>query len=163
MAAAADYPVAFNAEFDKAVMSQLMPESFERTWLCAMRDINWNFHTINAYGGYGLVPLALWLGIGVGTAHRAGDDVRLLVECFNRKKEQLPAMLSDAIALANSPYIELRAMVNYDNRHLASDAKFSWDGERKMWCKKIRECHYESFTKDLPFTVNILLPTQTAA
>ncbi|MFB2970422.1 3'-5' exonuclease [Aerosakkonema sp. BLCC-F183] len=143
-----DYAIAFNAEFDAPLVNQILGE---QKWLCAMRDINWEYPSVNSYGGFKLIDLALWLGIGVSTVHRAGDDVRLLVECFNRKKEILPMMITDAIERSNSPFVELKALVNYNNRELAKQTGFSWDGNRKSWIKKIRECDVEAFTKTLEF------------
>lgn len=142
MAHSSDYAVAFNAEFDAPLINQLLGE---QRWLCAMRDFDWNYPNLNAYGGYKLTDLALWLGIGISTVHRAGDDVRLLVECLNRRRAMLPFMVEQAIMRSNSPLIELRAMVRYENRHLASRAKFTWDDERRIWVKKIRECDREKF------------------
>lgn len=157
----ADYPVAFNAEFDSEVITRLFPdECLNKLWLCAMRDFNWGYHTINAYGGYSLVNLALSMGIGVATAHRAGDDVRLLTEVFNRRKPDLPQLLKDAIALASSPTIELKACVTYKTKDLASSAKFTWDGERKIWFKKIKECHLAEFLSSLNFEVVQLVPDE---
>ncbi|MFB2937541.1 hypothetical protein ACE1B6_20020 [Aerosakkonemataceae cyanobacterium BLCC-F154] len=64
MADSSDYAVAFNTEFDAPLVNQLLGE---QRWLCAMRDFDWNYPNINAYGGYKLTDLALWLGIGVST------------------------------------------------------------------------------------------------
>lgn len=128
----ADYAVAFNAEFDRPYWEKLNPEI---PWFCAMRDFDWEYHKER----FTLIELALWLGIGVGTAHRAGDDVRLLVECFNRCSH-FDERLEQAIIRSQSPQIELKAIISYDNRQLAKDAGFQWDGDRRIWIKKVREC-----------------------
>ena len=148
MASIANYCVAFNAEFDAPLVNQIIGQ---QRWICAMRDMDWGYPNLNAYGAFKLIDLALWLGIGVSTVHRAGDDVRLLVECLNRRRSGLPKMLEMAIARSQSPIIELKALVNYDNRELAKQAGFSWDGSRKSWIKKIKECDVETFTADLEF------------
>jgi DNA polymerase III subunit epsilon len=155
MADITDYAVAFNAEFDFGVVNQFLPDLISVPWLCAMRDFDWGYHTINSHGGYKLTDLALWMGIGISTVHRAGDDVRLLVECFNRHKN-LPQLVEDAIALAQSPMVEIKALVSYENRHLASKAKFAWDGDRKIWYKSIRECLLDDFVKTLDFDVSVV-------
>jgi len=155
MAVQADYAVAFNAEFDSVVINQFFPDLISVPWLCAMRDFNWGYHTINSHGGYKLTDLALWMGIGISTIHRAADDVRLLVECLNRHKD-LPKLVEDAIFLSQSPIIEIKALVSYEERHLASKAKFAWDGERKIWHKLIRQCLLEDFVQTLDFEVSIV-------
>ena len=154
ISSASDYAIAFNAEFDAPLVNELL--GITPTWLCAMKDFDWSYPNANYNGSYRLVDLALWLGIGVSNCHRAGDDVRLLVECMNRRKETLPGMLDDAIAVANSPMIELKALVNYDNRELAKVAGFAWDGDRKSWIKKMRQCYVAPFKADLKFKVEII-------
>ncbi|MBD2491393.1 3'-5' exonuclease [Aulosira sp. FACHB-615] len=155
MAAIADYAVAFNAEFDSEVVNKFFPDLITVPWLCAMRDFNWGYHSINAHGGYKLTDLALWMGIGISTVHRAADDVRLLVECLNRHKNPTK-LVEDAIALAQSPMVEIKALVGYEDRHLASRAKFAWDGDRRIWHKSIRQCLLEDFVKTLDFDVSII-------
>ena len=126
MTACADYTVAFNAEFDAPLVDKLLNTNLN--WLCAMKDFDWGYPAKN--DSYKLTDLALWLGIGISTVHRAGDDVRLLVECFNRRKQQLPDMVNQAIFVSNSPMIELKALI--ENRELAKTAGFYWDGDRKL-------------------------------
>lgn len=155
MAAIADYPVAFNAEFDSKVVEACFPGLITKPWLCAMKDFDWGFHSINSHGSYKLTDLALWMGIGISTVHRAGDDVRLVVECLNRHRN-LTKLVEDAIAVSKSPIIQIKALVNYKNRQIASDAKFAWDGIRRIWHKEIRECHLDAFLKTLTFDTEVI-------
>lgn len=155
MSVVADYAVAFNAEFDSQVVNKFFPDLISVPWLCAMRDFDWGYHSINSHGGYKLTDLALWLGIGISTVHRAADDVRLLIECLNRHKNLLK-LVENAIALAQSPMVEIKALVSYEDRHKASKAKFAWDGERKIWYKSIRECLLDDFIQSLNFDVSVV-------
>lgn len=155
MSAIADYAVAFNAEFDSGVVNQFFPDLINQPWLCAMRDFDWGYHSINSHGGYKLTDLALWLGIGISTVHRAADDVRLLVECLNRHKN-VSKLVNDAIILAQSPMLEIKALVSYEDRHKASKAKFTWDGDRRIWHKSIRKCLLENFVQSLDFDVSVV-------
>jgi len=143
MAIASDYCVAFKAEFDAPLINALIGK---QKWLCAMQDFEWGYPRVNAYGGYKLIDLALWMGIGISTAHRAGDDVRLLVECMNRR-QNLWDMIERAILRSNSPIIQLQALVSYEDRQLAKDAGFSWDGSKKVWVKSIKQCDYIEFSE----------------
>lgn len=153
MADVADYAVAFNAEFDAPLVNELLDTKLN--WLCAMKDFDWGF-PCKPDASYKLVDLALFMGIGISTVHRAGDDVRLLVECFNRRKQTLPEMVNQAIRVSQSPIIELKALVKYETRSLASNAGFRWDGDRKAWTKKIRECRVNDFVKTLSFETEII-------
>jgi len=163
MAMASDYCVAFNAEFDAPLIDALIGA---QRWLCAMQDFEWGYPKVNAYGGYKLIDLALWMGIGISTAHRAGDDVRLLVECMNRlnplralnrgERPNLLEMVEKGITRSQSSVLELQAYVSYDNRDLAKSAGFAWDGTRKMWVKKVKECDSAAFLESLNFETMIL-------
>jgi len=152
MAIASDYCVAFNAEFDAPLIDALIGA---QRWLCAMQDFDWGYTRVNPYGGYKLIDLALWMGIGISTAHRAGDDVRLLVECMNRSPN-LQEMIERGIVRSNSPTIEFQACVSYDNRELAKAAGFGWDGTRKIWIKKLKECDSAVFLESLNFETTIV-------
>ncbi|MCC3459767.1 MAG: 3'-5' exonuclease [Oscillatoriales cyanobacterium] len=144
LAIRSNYAVAFNAEFDGNYWEVNLP------WICAMKDFDWGYHKER----FTLVELALWLGIGIGTAHRAGDDVRLLVECFNRCPD-FETRLEEAIVRSQSPTLELKAIVSYDNRNLAKEAGFNWDANQKLWLKKVRECDYERFVLSINFDTHI--------
>ncbi|MEG3840489.1 3'-5' exonuclease [Microcoleus sp. herbarium14] len=143
----ANYATAFNAEFDKPFWDT----TIDLPWFCAMRDFDWEYHKER----FTLIELALWLGIGVATAHRAGDDVRLLVECFNRCSH-FEERLEQAITRSQSPQIKLKAIVNYDNCQLAKDAGFEWDYDQKIWVKKVRECDRLNFLDQFNFETDII-------
>ncbi|RCJ27300.1 DNA polymerase III subunit epsilon [Nostoc sp. ATCC 43529] len=157
MAFSSDYIIAFNAEFDSQVVKEILPDciGLPSTWVCAMKDFDWGYPT-KPNGNYKLTDLALWMGIGVSTVHRAADDVRLLVECFNRRKEVLPEMVEAAVVLAKSPVVELKAVVSYEHRSLAKNAGFSWDGDRRIWVKKVKQCKLDEFQKILEFDVEVI-------
>lgn len=143
----ADYAVAFGIEFDKPYWQTIV----SLPWVCAQNDLSWGYPNSR----FSLHALALWLGIGVSTIHRAGDDVRLLVECFNRV-EDLEDRFARAIERAQSPWICLQANVSYDDRELAKQARFTWDASSKKWVKDIKECDQESFVAGLSFDVEIV-------
>ncbi|MEG4149430.1 exonuclease domain-containing protein [Microcoleus sp. Pol12B5] len=151
MANSADYVFAFNAEFDKAFLKTLIRTD---NWICAMQDFDWGYPK-KAHGNYKLIDLALWLGIGISTAHRAGDDVRLLVECLNRSKGNLRDSIDKAIVRANSPIFEVQALVSYADRELAKAAGFSWNAPQKIWLKQVKECDFQEFVQTLSFEVEV--------
>ena len=151
MANCADYMFAFSAEFDKAFLKTLICTD---NWICAMQDFDWGYPN-KAHGNYKLIDLALWMGIGISTAHRAGDDVRLLVECLNRCKGNLFDSIDKAIVRANSPILEVQALVNYVDRELAKTAGFIWEPHQKIWLKYVKECDFQKFVQTLNFEVKV--------
>ncbi|MCU0546817.1 MAG: hypothetical protein MUE44_32410 [Oscillatoriaceae cyanobacterium Prado104] len=144
-----DYVVAFNAEFDAPYWEKIVGGL---PWICAMKDFDWGHPKKH----FTLVELAIWLGIGVSCAHRAGDDVRLLVECFNRI-DRLQEKFDRAVVRSKSPLCELVALVSYGNRELAKNAGFGWDGNRKLWVKQVRECDLDWLAyEELTFNVELM-------
>lgn len=65
--------------------------------------------------------------------HRALFDV---CSCFKLIEE---FDFAEILAMSKIPLIKIRALTGYEQRQLAKDARFSWDGEKKMWSKDIRE------------------------
>lgn len=152
MANSADYMFAFSAEFDKSFLKTLIRTD---NWICAMQDFDWGYPK-KAHGNYKLIDLALWLGIGISTAHRAGDDVRLLVECLNRYKGNLMESIDRASVRANSPILEVQALVSYTDRELAKAAGFIWYAHEKSWLKDVKECDFQEFVQALNFDVKVI-------
>lgn len=147
MAEASDYCVAFNAEFDAPKVDELIDK---QKWLCAMRDFDWKYPKPN----FRLIDLAVSMGIGISTLHRAADDVRLLVECMNRTAE-LNKVVEAAIVRSKSPTLEIRALVDYENRDLAKTAGFHWDTTQKLWLKKLKECEHHNFVNSIGFDTEV--------
>ena len=148
-----DYLVAFNAEYDRPLLNNLFDISEDIdsiNWLCAMSDFDLQYPNRSKYGNYSLINLALHFGICISTAHRAGDDVRLLVEVFNRNKPNLTQLLDKAIFRANSPIVTLQAKVSYYNRGLAKDAGFIWNTIiPNAWAKQVKECDLIPYNFDV--------------
>ena len=142
------YIVAHNAAFDR----KWLPELAEAPWLCTLKDVDWG----RLPGGRGpLASLALAYGVGVVRAHRALEDCLTLAAIFERIYELEGGGLDRWITEAISPKVELIAKVSYDDRQLAKDAGFTWDGTRKVWCRDVRAVAVESFVARLPFDVRV--------
>lgn len=154
MATSADFVMAFCADFDRPFLKFLIPR--QDNWICAMQDFDWGYPK-KSHGNYKLIDLALWLGVGISTAHRAGDDVRLLVECLNRYRDRgnLKESIDRAIVRANSPMLEVQALVSYVDRELAKAAGFSWHVQEKTWHKQVKECDFQEFVQTLNFEVKV--------
>ena len=139
--APADVIVAHRAEFDR----QFCPD-LGKPWACSKTDIKWP----GQMRGDSLVQLALKLGLGVASAHRAMADVDTLARILTRVVERgcdLEALLLHALR----PKVLYYAQVSYEKRQLAKDNGFLWNEQLhgKNWYRYMPP----EDTKDLPFPV----------
>lgn len=128
LADAAHVVIAHNAEFDR----QFVPE-LGLTWVCSEEDIRWPHRQARAGS---LVNLALSLGLGVASAHRAMADVDTLCRIFTRLAEQghdLEALIRHAMR----PKALFYALVPYAQKELAKQHGFRWDGDLKEWWRRM--------------------------
>jgi len=132
--------IAHNAEFDR----QFTPE-LGLPWVCSEEDIRWPHR--QARGG-SLVQLALSLGLGVASAHRAMADVDTLARIFTRLAEQghdLPKLIEHAMR----PKALFYAVVSYQEKDAAKQHGFRWDPDKKEWWRRMAV----DDAKALPFKV----------
>jgi DNA polymerase-3 subunit epsilon len=148
MADRSDAFVAHRAEFDRSFLSPLAPFFGERPWICSKYDIQWPKQT---RPGSSLVPLALEHDLGVAYAHRALTDCDLIARLFTRSRE-LGSDLDVMLTRAMRPKAEFVALVSYDDRQLAKDAGFQWNGDTRLWTKR---CFIDDASA-LPFKVRPL-------
>lgn len=140
LAQQANVIIAHNAEFDR----QFVPE-FGLPWVCSEEDIQWPHR--QARGG-SLAHLALALGLGVASAHRAMADVDTLCRIFTRLAEK-GTDLPKLIAHAMRPKALFYALVPYEQRDRAKEHGFRWDRDKKEWWRRMAIAD----TKALPFKV----------
>lgn len=140
----ADVVIAHNAKFDR----EFFPKDLQklRPWCCSCQGIPWPVEKPES----SLVNLALALGIGVLTAHRAMADVDTLVRIFQRGAE-LGFDIDELVKLGLRPRKRYVAIVPYAQKDLAKDAGFKWDGDKREWWREMIE---EDATK-LPFKVKV--------
>jgi DNA polymerase-3 subunit epsilon len=137
LAADASYVVAHNAPFDrqwfndKHLPTLTSAAGVPLPWLCTMDDFV--FPKQNR-PGESLITLALNHGIGVSSAHRALTDCTLIAALFDR----IPN-LEVLIEQAKRSKALFKAEVSYDDRQLAKDAGFKWDGTGKRWIRRMAQ------------------------
>jgi DNA polymerase-3 subunit epsilon len=117
--------IAHRAEFDR----QFVPD-LGKPWICSKVDISWP----GQMRGDHLVQLALALGLGVASAHRAMADVDTLARILTRVEER-GADLEALLLHASRPKVLYYATVSFDDRQLAKDHGFLWNPEKygKNW------------------------------
>ncbi|MDT8448173.1 MAG: exonuclease domain-containing protein [bacterium] len=148
MLAAADYLVAHNASFDRGFLSafyQRWGRQFPETpWICTYQDVDYPA----SIRGKNLIYLAGAHGFANPFSHRAVTDVLSMFKVLSHYD------LNSCIENALSPKLELVALVSYDNRNLAKEQGFRWDGDSKKWKKKVRKNRFEP--GKLPFEVEVI-------
>ena len=128
MIASSDVIVAHRAEFDR----QFVPD-LGKPWCCSKTDIKWP----NRMRGDHLVQLALGLGLGVASAHRAMADVDTLARIFTRCAEifdktgmhSLEAMLLHAMR----PKVKYISLAPFEEREVVKSHGFLWNPQAKEW------------------------------
>lgn len=122
--------VAHHAEFDR----QFTPD-LERPWICSEEDVNWPHSKKGGRAG-SLAHLALSLGLGVASAHRAATDVDTLARIFTRLAEKgydLQAILKHAMR----PKAMFHSLASYDDRETVKQHGFRWDPAKKIWWRRM--------------------------
>jgi DNA polymerase-3 subunit epsilon len=133
--------LAHNADFDKG----WAPEYLHKIpWIDTCNGIVWPRQGSHS----NLVTLCLDHGVGVTDSHRALSDCLMLARLLTRCAE-LGHDLNVLLAPGLRPMELFQALVSYDDRNKAKEAKFHWEPETKRWLRKMAE----EDTAKLPFKV----------
>lgn len=119
--------IAHNAEFDR----QFVPD-LGKPWVCSENDIKWPGR---ARGG-SLIHLALSLGLGVSSAHRAMADVDTLGRILTRLAETGNA-LEPMLLHAMRPKVMCHSLAPFEKKDEVKAAGFRWDADRKVWWRRM--------------------------
>jgi DNA polymerase-3 subunit epsilon len=101
--------------------------------------------------GRGLVHLGAEHGFLNPFPHRAITDALASLKLLS----QYP--LEDVMRYRDMPWATVRADVSYDNRELAKSRAYGWDGDKKIWVKRIKEADVGLERAEAGFPV-LLLP-----
>jgi len=134
--------IAHNAEFDRKFTPDL-----GKPWICSENDIAWPGR---ARGG-SLVQLALSLGLGVASAHRAMADVDTLARILTRLAE-MGHDLEPVLVRAMRPKVRCHSLAPFEQKDVVKAAGFRWDADRKVWW---RDMPLED-TGELAFKVRVV-------
>jgi DNA polymerase-3 subunit epsilon len=150
----ANFAIAHNADFDQQWFNNVeLPILINRNtnaplqWLCSMSDFTW---PKQIRPGDSLANLALSHGVSVNALHRALADCQLIAALFDRLT---PTELRNILLEALQPRAWYKAIISFDDRHLAKNSGFRWDGERKFWIRRMTETQ----AQNLPFRVDRLI------
>lgn len=138
----AEVVLAHNAEFDR----QFVPD-LGKNFVCTEEDIVWPGSQKGGRGG-SLANLALRLGLGVASAHRAMADVDTLSRILTRLAEQ-GHDLETLIIRAMRPKATFHSLAPFEQKDIVKGAGFRWDPDRKIWWRRMAV----EDAKGLPFKV----------
>jgi DNA polymerase-3 subunit epsilon len=130
--------LAHRAEFDR----QFVPD-LGLPWVCSKSDVKWGDRR-----GDHLVQLALSLGLGVASAHRAMADVDTLARILTRVAEK-GQDLSQLLQHAMRPKKRFYSLAPFEERETVKAHGFLWSPEKKVWWRDMPS----EDTATLPFGV----------
>lgn len=133
--------IAHNAAFDK----QFVPD-LGKPWVCSENDIKWPGR---ARGG-SLAHLALSLGLGVASAHRAATDVDTLARILTRIAE-MGHPLEPMLLHAMRPKVRCISLAPFEHKDIVKAAGFRWEQDKKIWWRDMPP----EDTSELPFKVRV--------
>lgn len=122
--------IAHHAEFDRKFCPDL-----GKNWICSEEDIQWPGSQKGGRGG-SLSQLALRLGLGVSSAHRASVDVDTLSRILTRLAKEgndLQAML----VYAMRPKGEFHSLAPFEQKDVVKGEGFRWDPDKKIWWRRM--------------------------
>jgi DNA polymerase-3 subunit epsilon len=154
-----DYLVAHNAEnFDKAILlSELERNRVEglnikkTPWIDTRQDIPYDIEPTSKR----LNHLAADCGFINPFQHRAVFDVLTMLRVLSQYD------ISKVLEYQKIPYVTVQAMVNYNDRQLAKEARYSWQNigskvYRNSWVKRIKKHLLEGERAKCKFPIVVL-------
>ena len=143
MARKADALMAHNAPFDRGFLEKISPVFNDKPWINTMVDIPYPPEITTRK----LTYIAADHGIVNPNAHRALDDVNTMIQVAKNYD------INTIVKRSNAKTITVRALVDYDNKDKAKEAKFHWDGNNKRWIKDIKDFELEDLKKSVEFKI----------
>lgn len=141
----AKFVVAYNSDFDKSYLDKLGGDRFKTDNFADAQLIR---YPKKPRFGSSLVSVAVANGVTVKDAHRATGDVLLLCELLGTVDD-----LESEVIRAAQPKVTVKAFLSYEQRQLAKDAGFIWNGiVQGCWAKKV----LESEANEFPFETEIV-------
>lgn len=151
MAKGADFLVAHNAEFDRNFLEAWCRREGlaapTQTWLDTRTDLPHAAYSLGKSAS--LKYLACDHGFTY-PAHRAVNDVLAMLEILGRYD------LEETIKRAQTPNVQVRAVVSFDDKHLAKERGYYWKPESKLWIKPLKADEVDAEKDAAPFPVVLM-------
>ena len=148
MASKADFMCAHNAPFDKSFLDAEFARQGKSVltlpWIDTRTDLPKAAYQLGKSAS--LRYLCADHGF-LYSAHRAVNDVLAMLELLSRYK------LDKVIQRAQTPNVNVRAVVSFDDRILAKERGYYWKPELKLWVKPLKADEVEEEKLKAPFPV----------
>lgn len=119
------------------------PES--RLWIDTRTDVDYPGHIKTRK----LVHLAAEHGFANPFSHRAVFDALTMMKVLDNYR------FEEVLQKAKEPLNVVIAKVSFQDKDLAKQRGYAWDGESKVWWKHLKESDSIKEANEAPFTVNI--------
>jgi DNA polymerase-3 subunit epsilon len=116
----------------------------EIKWIDTLSDIDYPPHC----GSRKLTYLAADHGFINPFAHRAVFDVLTMM----RVLDQYP--ITEIIETMNQPTYIIQAVVSFQDKELARERFFRWNGVKRMWLRSMKKNKWEA--EEFPFDTNVI-------
>lgn len=83
-------------------------------------------------------------------AHRAVNDVLAMFEILSRYD------INEVLKRAQTPNVKVRAVVSFDDKHLAKERGYYWKPEQKLWIKPLKLDEVDAEKLAAPFPVVLM-------
>lgn len=150
----ADAVIAHNGNsFDKPILEfELEQAGFkapDRPWIDSRYDLPYPSSSKSRK----LSHLAVDHNIPFIETHRALKDVEIMLQIASKYD------LLEAYNRAKTPLLRIEAQLAYKDREEAKTRGYTWDNDKKLWFKNIREFDYQKEIDNSPFVVFKCLDT----
>lgn len=138
-----DVIVAHNAEFDRkwaAYHGNITNEN----WVCSYRMVDWK----KSFENSKLETIQKSMGINA-QAHSAFEDVKSLIKVLRRKNQEGQTFFQEMLDNFNSGILNWAIKVSYNDKDIAKQHGFCWDGINKFWVRKISKKQWRSIKNEL--------------
>jgi DNA polymerase-3 subunit epsilon len=150
MVASADFLCAHNAEFDRGFLTaeaERWKVVFDKPWIDTRTDLPHAAYSLGKSAS--LKYLACDHGF-VYPAHRAVNDVLAMLDILGRYD------LDEVIKRAQTPNVNVRAVVSFDERLMAKERGYYWRPESKLWVKPLKADEVDAEKEAAPFPVVLM-------
>jgi DNA polymerase III subunit epsilon len=151
MAAEADFFCAHNAEFDRGFYQnecqRVAAEPIAKPWIDTRTDL-----PVAAYQ-LGKSASLRYMAADHGflyPAHRAVDDVLAMFRILAMYD------INETVKRAQTPNVQVRAVVSFDDKHLAKERGYYWKADAKLWIKPLKADEVDAEKLAAPFPVVLM-------
>jgi DNA polymerase-3 subunit epsilon len=145
-----DAYVAHNAPFDRKFLEAMFKRQglkvADKIWIDTSKDIPYPESITTRK----LTHLACEHGFLNPFPHRALPDVLTMIQVMSKYD------CEEIVKYAQTPNLRIKAGVSFENKDLAKERGYRYDGDTKSWYKEIKEFQLEKEIKEAKFKITVI-------